>query len=206
MTIMQKEKHNNSSFTFFNSLSRKMIPTSCKTLKYAIQSMPLLVIIGYLILKINTIPTDESNVESFSKIPDSLLRNVSYVLDTYDSCGEFSLRNSLNAPSLMFYKTHKTCSSTVTGILWRLLCYTSCGSSSNAGKESFSHFSRGRYENCFVPPASTPGRTWDFNRGDHTRQIQSSIGTAHRGPPFTVWIHHAKGKRNYYCYYSMLHI
>jgi hypothetical protein len=32
----------------------------------------------------------------------------------------------LDAPSLIFYKTHKTCSSTVTGILWRFLCSTTC--------------------------------------------------------------------------------
>ena len=85
-----------------------------------------------------------------------------------------------NRHNIIFYKTHKTCSSTVTGILWRLLCL--CG-----------EHSRNVSNNCFVPPPQTPGRTWDFNRMDHRSKILSSIGSGGRGPPFTAWIHHARG-------------
>ena len=170
----------------------------------AIQSICLLVILTFSIYQSSIIKFNETHGEHLSNnITASLLRNVSYALDSFGSYGHipiFSPRKSLDAPSLIFYKTHKTCSSTVTGILWRFLCSTTCSSSiGNEDQNNVSHYSHDGYENCFVPPTSTPGRTWDFNRGDHTQQILSSIGTACKGPPFTVWVHHAKGEQqNYY--------
>jgi hypothetical protein len=169
----------------------------------AIQSICLLlVILAFSIYRSSIIEFNETHGEhSSNNITASLLRNVSYSLDSFVSYGHipFSPRKSLDAPSLIFYKTHKTCSSTVTGILWRFLCSTTCSSSSGSeGQNNLSHYSHDGYENCFVPPTSTPGRTWDFNRRDHTQQILSSIGTACKGPPFTVWVHHAKGKQQSY--------
>ena len=170
----------------------------------AIQSICLLIILAFSIYRSSIIKFNETHGEHLSNnITASLLRNVTYSLDSFGSYGHipiFSPRKSLDAPSLIFYKTHKTCSSTVTGILWRFLCSTTCSSSSgNEDQDNLSHYSHDGYENCFVPPTSTPGRTWDFNRGDHTQQILSSIGTACKGPPFTVWVHHAKGEQqNYY--------
>ncbi len=74
----------------------------------------------------------------------------------------------------------------------------SSSSSGSEGQNNLSHYFHDGYENCFVPTTSTPGRTWDFNRRDHTQQILPSIGTACKGPPFTVWVHHAKGKQQSY--------
>jgi len=78
-----------------------------------------------------------------------------------------------NKLPVLFIKTHKTGSSTVSSILWRQLCMHS-------------------HMNCFLPPASNPGRTWDFSRNDHKQYVQHSLGTQDRKLPFDVWLSHAK--------------
>jgi hypothetical protein len=77
---------------------------------------------------------------------------------------------------LIFLKSHKTASSTVIGIFWRNFCLHSD-------------------YNCFLPPHSNPGRTWDFDRLDHQKFVFSSQGTAHRGVPFDIWLYHAKNHK-----------
>lgn len=75
--------------------------------------------------------------------------------------------------SIVFLKTHKTGSSTLTSILWRELCEV-------------------QNRNCFLPPFESPGKTWDFNKINDRIYLLNSNGTAGRQAPFDVWLHHAK--------------
>ena len=74
---------------------------------------------------------------------------------------------------LIFLKTHKTASSTLSGILWHELCE----------RDNL---------NCFLPPYSNPGRTWDFESMKDLVYMHKSKGTLGTGPPFDVWLHHAR--------------
>ena len=84
-----------------------------------------------------------------------------------------SFRPTISSEKLIFWKTHKTASSTLSGILWHELCDQ-------------------RGQNCFLPPSSNPGRTWDLESPKDLAYIQSNAGTAGTGPPFDAWLHHAK--------------
>jgi hypothetical protein len=69
--------------------------------------------------------------------------------------------NSLNISpykedeGVIFLKTHKTASSTMTSIFWRNLCLK-------------------RKRNCFLPPIETPGRTWDLSKSVDWKAISSN--------------------------------
>lgn len=89
----------------------------------------------------------------------------------------------MGAPgSVVFLKTHKSGSSTVVGVLWRLLCL----------KER---------RNCFLPPYDHPGRTFDPTNDAHFAYMaRASSGTASRraadpapvAPQYDVWLSHIK--------------
>lgn len=83
------------------------------------------------------------------------------------------------ATKLIFLKTHKTASSTLSGILWHQLC------------------ERAKL-NCFLPPPNNPGRTWDFESAKDLAYIEKSKGTRGTGPPFDVWLHHARMQDSIY--------
>lgn len=74
---------------------------------------------------------------------------------------------------VLFFKTHKTASSTITGLLWRRLCLEL-------------HF------NCFLPPAHWAGRTWDLSNPRDRAYVHSSLGTNHSLAPFQAWVHHLR--------------
>lgn len=76
------------------------------------------------------------------------------------------------ANGLVFFKTHKTGSSTVNGILWRFLCE----------KQKL---------NCFMPEYSHPGKTWDFGKPEDRALAHRSIGTQNQPAPFHAWLSHA---------------
>lgn len=67
--------------------------------------------------------------------------------------------------NMIFLKTHKTASSTVTRILWRQLCDVD-------------------NRRCFLPPADNAGRIWDVNN-ENDRQLINEKGS------YEVWLHHA---------------
>lgn len=82
---------------------------------------------------------------------------------------------------LLYIKTHKTGSSTLTGILWRALC---------------DHLQ----VNCFVPPAQHAGRIWNLDASSDHHYMTTSLGSQGNRAPFDAWIHHlryqpAGGKR-----------
>eukprot|EP01038_Epipyxis_sp_PR26KG_P008367 gene8367-11321_t len=85
-------------------------------------------------------------------------------------------RNSTGFGGIIFLKTHKTCSSTVTSILWRHLCRT-------------------RYSHCFLPTASNPGKLWDFNNPSDQVYAVNNFPIDENGNPmhyYKTWLHHAK--------------
>jgi hypothetical protein len=92
-------------------------------------------------------------------------------VDTAEVHGSLQLLASNS--SLVFLKTHKTGSSTLSGVLWRQL-------------------SQRQALNCFVPPAGNPGRTWDMDRAEDRRAVMRSSGTTGAGAPFDVWLHYAR--------------
>lgn len=77
----------------------------------------------------------------------------------------------VQGPSVLFVKTHKTGSSTVTGILWRELCLK-------------------QLVNCFLPPADHPGRMWDLTNSAHIQYIKSGSGTGGVSAPYNAWLSH----------------
>lgn len=102
----------------------------------------------------------------------------------YDTSSLVQNGSGLGGPpgSVVFLKTHKTGSSTVVGILWRLLCL----------KER---------RNCFLPPYDHPGRTFDPTNDAHFAYMaRASSGTAARtvadpasaAQQFDVWLSHIK--------------
>lgn len=66
--------------------------------------------------------------------------------------------------NIVFIKTHKTASSTVTRILWRHLC----------------DIDRKR---CFLPPLHNAGRIWNINNNNDKIIINNKA-------PYEVWLHH----------------
>eukprot|EP01031_Cornospumella_fuschlensis_P029240 gene29240-35296_t len=78
-----------------------------------------------------------------------------------------------HAKRIFYVKTHKTGSSTVTGLLWRELCLRL-------------HF------NCFVPPAQQAGRIWNLANAQDRLVIKKSKGSGGKGPMFDAWIHHVR--------------
>ena len=76
---------------------------------------------------------------------------------------------------VIFLKTHKTASSSVTSVIWHNLCET------------------GR-RNCFLPPSLKPGKTWDFRLSRDWRLMRRRGGSSLLGNgsfPYNVWLYHA---------------
>jgi len=78
---------------------------------------------------------------------------------------------------VIFLKTHKTASSTLTSVIWHELCE----------KEG---------RNCFLPPLEHPGKTWDFRKEKDWEMMRkrgrgSSSNSSQSGFPFEVWTSHA---------------
>jgi hypothetical protein len=76
---------------------------------------------------------------------------------------------------VIFLKTHKTASSTVTAIMWRNLC-------------------ENEDRNCFLPPYKNPGKTWDFSRSSDWHILRRHGGSSLRGnatPFYSDWLLHA---------------
>jgi len=71
--------------------------------------------------------------------------------------------------SLLFIKTHKTGSSSLSRLLFRVLC------------EHPTAVDR----RCFVPPRASPGKIWDLRKAADVRRVRA----APRGPPpYDVWV------------------
>jgi hypothetical protein len=84
----------------------------------------------------------------------------------------YPFKNKINR-SLIFLKTHKTGSSTLTGILWREFCQK-------------------QHRNCFLPPHNHPGKTWDFSKLSDRHFIFTTNGTQGKRAPFDVWLNHVR--------------
>ena len=74
--------------------------------------------------------------------------------------------------SLLFIKTHKTGGSTLSRLLFRMLC------------ESTSAVDR----HCFVPPYDSPGKIWDLRKSADERYVK--VTGNKKGRPYNVWVHH----------------
>jgi hypothetical protein len=86
---------------------------------------------------------------------------------------------------VMFLKTHKTASSSLTSVFWRNLCIK-------------------RNMNCFLPPRETPGRSWDVSKDQDWNTIVNGASTlcgedgsnvtpsekAAVGFPYSAWMFH----------------
>ena len=72
--------------------------------------------------------------------------------------------------TIFFLKTHKTASSTVNGILYRLYC----------DEHSSIHPKK-----CFKPPKNNPGKTWNLLKSKDMNYITNQL-------PINVWIHHIR--------------
>jgi hypothetical protein len=79
---------------------------------------------------------------------------------------------------VVFLKTHKTASSTVTSLIWHELC-------EKEGRK------------CFLPPLEYPGKTWDFRKEKDwemmpkRRAVTKGTSNYSSGFPFEVWTSHA---------------
>jgi len=71
----------------------------------------------------------------------------------------WSVRPYSNGEGTVFQKTHKTASSTLTSVLWRNLC------------------SGPHRRNCFLPPADTPGRSWDLGHAKDWAAVREGAST-----------------------------
>ena len=74
--------------------------------------------------------------------------------------------------SLLFIKTHKTGGSTLSRLLYRVLC------------ESTSVVDR----HCFLPPYDSPGKIWDLRKSADERYVK--VTGNKKGRPYDVWVHH----------------
>ena len=74
---------------------------------------------------------------------------------------------------VVFVKTHKTGSSTLTSIFWRNLC-------ENGLKK------------CFLPPLKTPGKTWDFSKEKDWKLMKNKGGSTKGNNtfPYDAWMYH----------------
>ena len=86
-----------------------------------------------------------------------------------------------NDEGVIFLKTHKTGSSTLTSIFWRNVCASGI-------------------RNCFLPPVTSPGKTWDFSKeSDRNLLINGGGSTINKSvgmgggqfQSFDAWIYHA---------------
>jgi hypothetical protein len=82
-----------------------------------------------------------------------------------------------NEEGIIFLKTHKTASSTLTSLLWRNMC--------EQGKR-----------NCFLPHFNNPGKTWDFSLDrdwDLLKRTSHSCLTCQNTSSLSLsmWLHHA---------------
>ena len=91
--------------------------------------------------------------------------------------GAFLPRAYSGEEGVVFLKTHKTGSSTVSSIIWHNLCEAAVGARSN----------------CFLPPRSHPGKTWDLRKKKDLDAMRSEGGSSqHNGTwPYAVWVTHA---------------
>ena len=71
-----------------------------------------------------------------------------------------------SAKGLMFIKTHKTSSSTLCRLFYRILCEV-------------------KGMRCFLPNIKNPGKIWDLRKTSDYKYIASSA-------PYDVWVHHIK--------------
>jgi hypothetical protein len=78
-----------------------------------------------------------------------------------------------NLGNVVFIKTHKTCSSTLSGIIWREMCE----------KQNL---------NCFLPHFKNPGKTWDLNKIVDLEYILNNPGSNGNFYPYDCWMHHVK--------------
>lgn len=88
-----------------------------------------------------------------------------------EACVDRSYTQRAESKRVLYLKTHKTGSSSVSGILWRELCIR-------------------RHMNCFLPTQSIPGRTWDLGDQQEHQYVTESLGTNLSHFPFDVWVNH----------------
>ncbi len=125
--------------------------------------------------------TDISDDELKARLGDAMTFMSSVKINAHDhnittkavSCKDCIRTSAGEARSVLYVKTHKTGSSTVTGLLWRELCL------------------RLRF-NCFLPPVNRAGRFWDISNNKDKNYMFSSIGTDRATAPFQAWLHHIK--------------
>lgn len=100
-------------------------------------------------------------------------------LTSYDSVKNIhSIPNSPEYPSIFFLKTHKTCSTTTTSLLWRLFCRSS--------NQSYRH-----KWNCFLPTPEHAGRTFDFGSSRDVSYILADSSSTMKHKPLDIWLSHA---------------
>lgn len=73
--------------------------------------------------------------------------------------------NFSNNDNIIFLKTHKTASSTLSRVIFREMC-------------------ENQMRRCFLPEAEHPGKTWNLDSPDDWKQIDDL------GANFNVWVHH----------------
>eukprot|EP00981_Chlorochromonas_danica_P001059 scaffold243_cov163-Ochromonas_danica.AAC.12 len=88
-------------------------------------------------------------------------------------CSQCLVNTQGTSRRVLYIKTHKTGSSTLTGILWRALC---------------DHLQ----VNCFVPPAQHAGRIWNLDISSDHHYMTTSPGSQGSRAPFDAWIHHLR--------------
>ena len=111
-----------------------------------------------------------------SYINSSFQRSISY-REAYSSLWLSAITENDNKQqqqqqSLLFIKTHKTGGSTLSRLLFRVLC------------ESTSAVDR----HCFVPPYDSPGKIWDLRKSADERYVK--VTGNKKGRPYDVWVHH----------------
>lgn len=106
--------------------------------------------------------------------PFNPLAHVSWVIDGLQQGRIVRTRVRSYAPNegVVFLKTHKTGSSTVSSILWHSLCDDTLADA----------------RNCFLPPRDHPGKTWDVRKSGDWEALQRDSGGRF---PYSVWVHHA---------------
>ena len=74
--------------------------------------------------------------------------------------------------SLLFIKSHKTGGSTLSRLLFRVLCESASTT----------------YRHCFIPPYDSPGKIWDLRKKVDERYVKVTGNKKDR--PYDVWVHH----------------
>ena len=104
---------------------------------------------------------------------DSDERRYTALIRTIDSppIGAFNWDDhDYSSKGLMFVKTHKTSSSTLSRLIYRALCEV-----------------RGR--RCFLPKRESPGKIWDLRKGSDYKYVTA-------GAPYQVWVSHVMVTRS----------